>query len=225
MTFLRRRKEHKMLMNGQTLRHRKTGKLARLDPSPNTTFAWNIGKETAFIAEDGTKFIDDSKDYTHIEDELGRPYANAPEQGQFVDESAKKYLVSEKELLKMRQKRLEQWEAEVLHRMEHGGEPDEVRVDPDGTRHIKHGKHSCDVAGKMVLCPFSDGSRSLLFEKFFLKHRKAVPLFKKYEKFTKDGWRDGPMVFRHTDGQFWLYDSHLNRLIVIRSNSNILDGG
>lgn len=84
-----------MFVSGQTLRHKETDELVRLDPQPcDTMWAWSIGKKTAFIKKDGAKLIDDINNYTHVTDELGRPYSRQPEPGQFVDESAENHLVS-----------------------------------------------------------------------------------------------------------------------------------
>lgn len=201
-----------MLANGQTLRHRKTNKLARLDPAPNTRWAWDIGKMTAFIAEDGSEFVDDIKSWTHIEDELGRPYFNTPGKGQFVDESAKKYLVSKKELAEMRRERLEQWEAKVLDRM--AGNVKMFRITVNG----KPKMHTCDSAGKSVHCPFADRGKSFLFRDFFLKRRKAIPLYKVWNSITKK-YLDGPMIFRHTDEQLWIYDERMSELKVVKEGS------
>ena len=66
---------------------------------------WNYELET-FIDETGKVFTDDIDKYTHIQDEWGNPYVNDVEKGQFVDVSAKKYLVSEKVLASMRIKTL-----------------------------------------------------------------------------------------------------------------------
>lgn len=176
-----------MYSNGQTLRHKRTNELVRLAPSGGSDWAWNIGKNTTLIREDGSKFFDDIINYTHIEDELGRPYAKQPKEGQFVDESAKKYLISKREKMRMRKKKLLEWEAKVLKAMKEG-----------------EGQSFC-TAGKEVHCPFADGSRSYLFGKFFLQRRKARPLYR-YWNGIKKGFTDGPMVFHHTDGQVWMYD-------------------
>ena len=206
-----------MLANGQTLRHKHTNRLARLDPTPGETWAWDISKKTAFIDENGTKFIDDISNYTHIEDELGRPYFNLPKEDQFVDEGARKYLVSKEKMAKMRQKRLEEWEAEVLDRMENGSPGPYVEI-ISGVKTTCYPRHSSDVAGKYVGCPFADGSDSFLFKDFFLKRRKAVPLYKEWNSIKKE-YMDGPMVFRHTDDQLWMYDRIMHSLEVIEEGS------
>lgn len=206
-----------MLANGQTLRHKETNVLARLDPIPGETWAWEIGKKTAFITEDGTKFIGDINDYTNIKDELDRPYFRPPGEGQFIDESAKKYLVSEEELAKMRQKRLEAWEVEVLDRMKNGGPEPKVSI-ANGIKSTTYHPHSHDDAGKRVLSPFADGTHSQVFQDFFLERRKARPLYRDWYSFNKE-FTDGPSVFRHTDGQIWMYDYMLKDLIVIEEGS------
>ena len=206
-----------MLANGQTLRHKYTNRLARLDPTPGESWAWDIGKKTAFIAENGTKFIDNINNYTHVKDELGRPYFNVPKEGQFVDESAKKYLVSEKKMAEMRKKKLEEWEAKVLDRM--AGNVKYTNVTVNG----KVEKHTSDSAKKSVCCPFADGSKSFLFRDFFLGRRKAIPLYKSwstYENFEKGGgFASGLMIFRHTDGQIWMYNERMSELVVIEEGS------
>lgn len=191
-----------MLANGQTLRHKERNELARLDPTPGERWAWDISKKTAFIAEDGSKFTDDIANWTHVEDELGRPYFNLPGEGQFVDESAKKYFVSKEELSRMRQEKLEGWEAAVLDRM--AGNVRTYKVTVNG----KVETHTSDSAKKLVHCPFADGSKSFLFHHYFLKRRKAVPLYKVWNSFKKE-YVDGPMIFRHTDGQLWIYEGHM----------------
>lgn len=201
-----------MLANGQTLKHKETNRLVRLDPTPGQTWAWDISKKTAFIAENGTKFIDNINNYTHIEDELGRPYFNMPKEGQFVDESAKKYLVSEEKMAKMRKKKLKEWEAKVLDRM--AGNVKMFTYTCNG----KPKTTTCDSAKKSVHCPFADGSKSFLFRDFFLKHRKAIPLYKEWNSIKKE-YLDGPMIFRHTDGQMWMYDERVSNLAVIEEGS------
>ena len=194
-----------MLSNGQTLKHKKTNKLVRLG---------DVGKETIFIAEDGTKFVDSISNYTYVEDELGRPCGGCPAEGQFVDESLKKYLVSKEELLAMREKKLKEWESYILARM--SGKLIKYHV-----KEYKGGKwhsHSSDVAGKLVTCPFADGARSQLLEDFFLKRRKAVPLYRIWSSIRKE-YLPGPMVFRHTDGQLWIYNNIMSELTVIEENS------
>lgn len=206
-----------MLSNGQTLRHKETNKLARLDPAPGETWAWNVGEKTAFIAEDGAKFIDDISNYTHVEDELGRPYARQPPEGQFVDESAKKYLVSKEKMAEMRQERLEEWEAEVLDRMENGSPGPYTKI-ISGIKTTCLPRHSSDIAGKYIGCPFADGSESFLFRNFFLKRRKAVPLYRVWNSIKKE-YVDGSIVFRHTDGQLWMHDYMTHSLEVIEEGS------
>jgi len=206
-----------MLANGQTLRHKKTNQLARLDPEPGERWAWNIGKKTAFVAEDGTKFVDDINNYAHVEDELGRPYFKQPAKGQFVDESAKKYLVSKKKLARMRQKRLEEWEAKILYRMDHDGPKPVVEI-VGKIKTTRYPLHSSDVGGKYVQCPFADGGDSSLFRDFFLKRRGAVPLYEKWNSIRKE-YMPGPMVFRHTDGQLWIYDRMMSELVIIEVGS------
>ncbi len=124
----------------------------------------------------------------------------------------------------MRQKRLEEWEAEVLDRMENGGPKPYI----EAIKGVKatwtiYPNHSSDVAGKRITCPFADGSDSFVFKDFFLKRRKAVPLYKVWSRYTNfedgGGFAAGPMAFRHTDGQTWLYDWRMSELTVIEEGS------
>jgi hypothetical protein len=155
-----------MLCNGQTLVHKKTNKLVRLDPVPGSAWAWHINKKTAFISEDGTKFLDDIKNYTNIVDELGQPYAHPPKEGQFVDESAKKYLVSKAKLAKMKQKKLLELEADILDRMAGNVKMNSCIIE-GGVRRT----YSCDYPKKRVHCPFP-GIYST-FRDYFMKRRGA----------------------------------------------------
>lgn len=189
-----------MYCNGQTLRHRKTNELVRLAsikyPLNWVDWASKTDRGTLLIRENGTKFTDNINNYTHIEDEFGRPYAKQPKDGQFVDESAKRYLVSPEEMAEMRQKSLEAWEDRLLGYM------------------VK-GKYSADTPGKAVLCPFSDGSRCSVFQEFFLRRRNATPLYKRWNS-IKGEFSDGPMIFRHIDGQLWMYRYARGDLVVIQ---------
>lgn len=199
-----------MLSNGQTLVHKKTKELARMVPEPGERWAWNIGKNTVFISKEGTEFIDDINNYTHIKDELGQPYAHPPKEGQFVDETAKKYLVSKAELAKMRRKKLKELEADILDRM-----AGNVRMQSCITNGKKR-TYSCDYPKIMVHCPFPGIYAT--FRNYFLERRKAVPLYRSWCSITKK-YTDGPMVFRHTDGQLWIYEYHLSELKVIEEGS------
>lgn len=184
----------------QTLRQKGKKVLVRLLTSKEereSVFAWGIGKETPLIDKFGNTFFDDINNYTHIEDELGRAYSNPPKKGQFVDESAEKYLVGKKELMKMRTKRLLAWEKEVL-----------TRMTTDAP------KPYCDVKNKYVLCPFSDGSYCHLAATFFLRRRNAKPLYKQYNSIHKR-FTNGPMIFEYRK-QTWMYNYMMNHLTVIK---------
>lgn len=183
-----------MYMNGQTLKHKITNELVRLNPS-ESTFAWSVDY---LIREDGSTFKPDNfNDYGPVYDELGRPTSGSPGPGQFVDENLKKYLVSDEELEKMKEERLISWESKILDRM-------------DGIT-----LSSCDISNKQVHCPFADGSRCYTFQKFFLERRNAKPLYKQYSLYKNNtDLIDGPLVFLHK-GQTWSYDDHLSTLKVI----------
>jgi len=188
-----------MYSRNQTLRHKVTNRLARLDESAQdkvSLWAWNIGERTAFVDEDGSQFTDDINNYTHIEDEFGRPYSNPPQTGEFVDESARKYLVDDRTKAKMRRESLLKWERKILDRME--------------------GKnlHQCDRPKKSVLCPFADGSHCSLIEKFFLFRRGAKPLYRQFDSVTRK-WKGHAPAFTYK-GQLWMYDRHLSDLVVIK---------
>ena len=105
---------------------------------------------TTLVREDGSMFLADLADYDCVRDELGRPVGGLPADGEWVDTRLKKYLVSAAELLRMRQKKLFDWEQKVMATMK---------------------------LGHLVLCPFADGSRSIVFQKFFLERRGAIPLY------------------------------------------------
>jgi hypothetical protein len=214
-----------MYANGQTLVHKKTRKLARIAPElGGSQWAWSISKNTSLVAKDGTWFVGDIKDYECIKDELGRPYYKPPAEGQFVDESAERYLVSKSKLAKMKKKRLEEWEAEILDRMAHGGPGPTVKT-IEGLKTTSYPKTAFDTAGKRVHCPFTDGNRSTVFHDYFMKRRKAVPLYREWNYFRKE-YQPGPMVFRHSDGQLWMYNRSTSELVTIEPGSiNIPWGG
>jgi len=190
-----------MYYNNQTLKHKKTNKLARLVPHSKSTWAWDIGERTPFIGEDGKEFLGNICDYTHIEDELGRPYSKQPKEGQFIDESAKKYLVNKYEKLKMRKKKLLEWEKKVLGVMKKGDTIIKGQVRKRGS----------------VLCPFADGSQSTLFRRFFLKRRKAIPLYKYWNSIRKE-YVNGPVSFTYKK-EVWVYHSNLSELCLIKPGS------
>ena len=200
-----------MLSTGQTLVHKKTKKLARLNPNREASmWAWNIGKKTAFISENGEKFTDDISNYTHIEDELGRPYAHPPKEGQFVDESAKTYLVSKTKLAKMRQEKLKELEAGILDRM-----AGNIKMS-SCTENGKLRTYSCDSPKKRVHCPFP--GIYAIFYSYFMERRKAVPLYRSWCSIKKK-YIPGPMAFRHTDGQLWIYERQGLELKVVEEGS------
>jgi len=142
-----------MIISGQTLIHKKTKRFVRFN------YYCHDGYD-CFNDEHGRKFFDHWKNYTHIEDWFGRPVFGKPKKGEFVDKSLKKYLVPEKEREKIRKKELEKWAQRILDRM-------------DGK-----GLSKFDKKGKLVFCPFADGSHCDMAEKYFLKKMKAKPLYK-----------------------------------------------
>jgi len=208
-----------MLANGQTLIHKKTKKLARLIPErTGSAWAWPVSKKTPFVDEAGNEFVDDINNYACIRDEFGKPYFKQPKEGQFIDESAKKYLVSEEEFAEMRQKIMEECEKAVLSRMAGNIKMHLSKLNADGTKEYS----SFDCPKKSVSNPFwIGGSAIYVFRDFFLKRRGAVPLYREWVSLCGKGeFRDGKMVFRHTDGQIWMHDSpHMNNLVVIEEGS------
>lgn len=178
-----------MYYSSQTLRHKGTNALVRLaGEKEGPAFHWNIedGK-SAFIAEDGTHFRDILDNYTHIEDELGRPVAGFDiKQGEFVDSSLRKYLVSPEEKAQMREAKLLAWEAELLAEMRAGGR---------------------------VLCPFADGSKSQVFQEWFLKRRNAVPL---WEEDSGQKWPEWAPVAFQFEGNWWVHTTRTECLIRVK---------
>lgn len=125
---------------------------------------------------------------------------------------------------KLSNKVLQSMETELLARI------DGNAVNYSGSE-FKNGKwngFSFDLPGKVVINPFITPAigTSLQFEKYFLKRRKAKPLYKRACNIPKNGSKllnkrslkffDGPMFFKHTDGQYWLYDYLGNELVVIK---------
>lgn len=51
-----------------------------------------------------------------------------------------------------------------------------------------------------------------------LKHKHTNPLYREWNSIKKE-YMDGPMVFRHTDGQLWIYDRIVHELTVIEEGS------
>src|SRR4051812_29906939 len=99
-----------MYYSNQTLRHKITNQLVALHPANETTFNWEIGKETSFIDEDGKIFCDDINNYTHISDFFGRAcyyYStpmwerkrngknHIPSKNKYVNTELKRYLVTD----------------------------------------------------------------------------------------------------------------------------------
>jgi len=151
--------------------------------------------ETLFVTEDGTIIKGQLKDYTHVEDELGRACGGIPKKGDHVDMSLKKYLVGPEEMAILKEKKLREWEAKVLGEMEEGDE---------------------------VSCPFADGSQPWVFEKWFLERRGAIPLHKSYDRISAKhreeafpGSRDS--LFFH-QGKFWVHLGHLSKLAVTQTD-------
>lgn len=151
-----------MYSQGQTLRHKETNRLVRMVPQPECASVWHWPDKngyTQFYNKCGAIFVDKLSNYTHIEDELGRAVSGKVKEGEFVDTSLKRYLVSEEELAVMREKRLEEWANEVETKLKE-------------SNFVRH--------------PFADGSHSSLSEKYFLEKYNAKPLHKSYNDFRKE---------------------------------------
>ena len=195
-----------MYANGQTLMSKDRKRLVRLKPVSGAGI-WSEGIEL-FIDEDGNEFTDSINHYTYIKDEFGRAYSSPVENGQYVDISAKKYLISDEELLQMRVQSLKDWEKVVLARMNGNA----VKF----TGYMVNGKYktyTCDIPGKFVHCAFCDGGKCDVFQNYFLINRCAKPLFKQYNSIKKE-LVNGPMIFYY-EGQLWLYDN--DNLVVIKN--------
>lgn len=186
-----------MYYASQTLRHKETNDLVRLrmaeDDGIPSLWHWGNLKngETLFVSEDGSVIKGHLKDYTHIEDELGRACGGIPDKDEYVATRYKKYLVPAKEMAILREKKLLEWEAMVLGEME---QSDEVRN------------------------PFADGSQSWVFEKWFLEKRGALSLHRSYdsirEKHHDEAYMDSrSQIFFH-QGRFWVWMAHLSALAV-----------
>jgi hypothetical protein len=172
-----------MYFTGQTLVHKEKRFLARLATKEDGTFAWNIlGNGTPFVLEDGTKITDKVSNYTHVEDEFGHPYAQCPKKGQFVDESAKKYLVSVAELKKMRQTSLrknlikaKELEILILKEMK-------ICKEAKGSGQ-NHDAYYSKLAKGVTYWSNRLNNKYFNFTEWFLKRRKAKILF-----FVLRGW-------------------------------------
>ena len=184
-----------MYYRRQTLVHLMTRELARLtDQDVDSNWAWKLGDKTLFVNEKGEKFADDHKNYGAVYDWLDRPRGDEPAKGQHVAVHLRRYaLATDVERAEMQEQYLHDWECDVL------GEMKEV-VDGESDRYD-------------VLCPFADGSESLLFKRWFLERRGAIPLHKTmdniYKKFNVNYCRQ--YVFKH-EGLIWMYDGQMSDL-------------
>lgn len=186
-----------MVSTGQTLKHKTKNILVRIIPYKND--------KIQFIDKEGNMFWDNLNNYTHIDDEFGRTYVRQPTNGQFVDESAEKYLCSKRKMLEMRKYSLLRWEKRVFERM------------------AGINCKTCDIPKKLVFCPFADGSMNHMARNFFLKRRKAIPLIvtwsKNYKKGGKDGFKTNhtTMCFCHTDNKIWFDNNDMLQIIDIKA--------
>ena len=169
----------------QTLYHKETKKLVRLDILKiDSIWAWDIGYNTRFVDKEGNVFLDDIKNYACIEDEFGRPYSNPPRKGQHVDESAGKYVnLTQGQRMRLRRKSAIEWERKILDKM---------------------------AKEDYILCPFADGSMCPYMYNYFMKRRKAKPVW------VSSSLYRAPMMFKYNN-KVWIYQN--NRLEAIKLNS------
>ena len=168
----------------QTLYHKETKKLARLNPlNRDSAWAWDIGDKTRFIDKEGNVFFDHITNYTHIEDEFGRPYSKPLEKGQHVDESAEKYVsLTKGQRIQLCRKSAVEWERKILDKM---------------------------AKEDYILSPFADGSMCPYMYQYFMKHRKAKPVW------VSSSLYRSPMMFRYNN-KVWIYQDH--RLEAVKLN-------
>jgi hypothetical protein len=173
-----------MYSHGQTLRHKETNCLVRLVPqNDDSAWYWPGEGATLFYGEDGTTFVGKLKDYTHINDEFGRAAIGRVKEGEFVDTSLKKYLVSEEKLADLREKSLSEWAAKVLNKLITIG--------------IAHN-------------PFADGSFCTMAKEYFLKKHNAKQLHLSYNSITKKSdFMYCHQYVMKIDGKVWLYDEQM----------------
>ena len=169
----------------QTLYHKETKKLARLNPlREDSIWAWDISDKTRFIDKEGNVFFDDINNYTCIEDEFGRPYSKLPGKGQCVDESADKYVnLTQGQRIRLRRKSAVGWERKILDKM---------------------------AKEDFILCPFADGSMCSYMYNYFMKRRKAKPVW------VSSSLYRAPMMFKYNN-KVWIYQD--GRLEAIKLNS------
>ena len=155
---------------GQLVRNTKTDKCAKIiDPWDNK-----------FEDDDGNVFEDNIADYTHIEDEFGRPA--------WPNDKARKYAkLSKEELLKMRKRSLKEWEQKILSIMD-GNSGDE---DDKPSMYVSH--------------PFANNGYCDLMETYFLRNRGAKPLYTYYHPIYERIVESNEMVFTYK-GKTWIYD-------------------
>lgn len=183
-----------MYSSGQTLVHKTKRILARLaitEQSKGDTWFWGNDKNgTLLILENGQEVIDDLDNYTHVSDEWGRPYAKQPEKGQFVDISAKKYVISDEEMSTLRQKAIkellscyEKIEEEILRLMRGGkSKPKDKNYSYNDYRVERY--PLCEHNISYFVGHKYQGNNYLDFTRWFLERRNAKPLYR-----TR-GWKD-----------------------------------
>ncbi len=199
-----------MYCTGQTLRHKVTGKLARLATGEDSAFAWDIGPGTQFIGEDGKPFKADIDDYIHVSNEWGEPQTG-DFRGKGPDLSLKRYVVSDAKMAKMRKAALRRarkaaivLEAELLGVLD--GTLDRKRlqvVKGKVTQHVNQGSgqitdsrpHMANISTWPDRKTFPSsryaGSKTFDFMDWFLTRRKAKTLY------TRGGWSDKKQAQGH----------------------------
>jgi len=147
----------------QTLRLKGTDRLFRLVgniPVDIREFAGTVeypfiyAPDTTFVISENGVYYDCYKlsEFTHLEDEFGRPISSPPRKGEYVSEICKKYVkYSSSELQKMRERGLNSKIRDIFRELRECGN---------------------------VRFPFSDGGTNVVLRKYFIDKVKARPLFK-----------------------------------------------
>jgi len=162
----------------QTLIHKKTKKLARLNPSAKTAFNWEIGTNTSFIDENGKEFADDINFYQPILDWFGRPIAGYDiKKGEFIDKSLLQYCVSKKVREQKYKEALIEWYDWVLEELD---------------------------KKDFINNPFADGSVCSVAYKYFKEQIKAKPLFTIIGNEHSFQKTEGALIFKYKKSTYLL---------------------
>ena len=109
-----------MYYSTQTLVHKETKQLARLDLIEDGQWAYNIGKETPFINEQGEKFVDDISKYQPVYNEWDEVCAEKDmPKGVHLQTHFKKYVnMSDAAKTKLKNKYLRQFKKDAKNQVE-----------------------------------------------------------------------------------------------------------